>query len=110
MITIDTDNNNITIIKKDTASLEIALDNYQLTTGDTVIFTIAREVEQETPLVQKTVTIFTAEGRAVINLTTEDTDLDIGSYKYDIQIDTRDGRRDTVIGPAKFKVIGGVTY
>ena len=46
MITIDTDNNNITIIKKDTASLEIVLDNYQLTTGDTVIFTIAREVEQ----------------------------------------------------------------
>ena len=40
MITIDTDTNNITIIRKDTASLEIALDNYQLTDGDTVYFTI----------------------------------------------------------------------
>ena len=110
MITIDTDTNNITIIRKDTASLEIALDNYQLTDGDTVYFTIAREVEQETPLVQIVVTRFTREGGAIITLTSEHTNLDVGTYKYDIQLDLRDGRRDTVIGPAKFKVIGGVTY
>ncbi len=110
MITIDLDTNNITIIKKDTASLEIALDNYKLTEGDRVIFTIAKEVEQENPLVQIIVTEFTEEGGAIINLTSEDTDLDIDSYKYDIQLDLADGRRDTVVGPAKFKVIGGVTY
>lgn len=110
MITIDLDTNNITMIKKDTASLEIALDNYKLTTGDTVILTIARELESQTPLVQKVVTTFKEDGGAVIDLTSEDTDLDIGTYKYDIQLDLADGRRDTVVGPAKFKIVGGVTY
>ena len=110
MITIDSDNNNITIIKKDTASLEIALDNYKLTDGDRVTFTIAKEVEQETPLVQIIVTSFTEEGGAIINLTSENTNLDVDTYKYDIQLDLADGRRDTIIGPAKFKVVGGVTY
>ena len=110
MITIDSDTNNITIIKKDTASLDIAIDNYKLTEGDKVTFTIDEEVEQETPLRQIIVTDFTEDGEAVINLSSEDTDLEIGTYKYDVQIDTADGRVDTVIGPAKFKVIGGVTY
>lgn len=110
MITIDKDTNNITIIKKDTASLDILLDNYTLTDGDRVTLTIDREVEQETPIKQIIVTNFNEEGGAIINLTSEDTDLEIGTYKYDIQINTADGRVDTVIGPAKFKVIGGVTY
>ena len=110
MITIDKDTNNITIIKKDTASLDILLDNYTLTNGDRVTLTIDKEVEQETPIKQIIVTNFNEEGGAIINLTSEDTDLEIGTYKYDIQINTADGRVDTVIGPAKFKVIGGVTY
>ena len=110
MITIDKDTNNITIIKKDTASLDILLDNYTLTDGDTVTLTIDKEVEQETPIKQIVVTNFNAEGGAIINLTSGDTDLEVGTYKYDIQINTADGRVDTVIGPAKFKVIGGVTY
>ena len=110
MITIDKDTNNITIIKKDTASLDILLDNYTLTNGDRVTLTIDREVEQETPFKQIIVTNFNEEGGAIINWTSEDTDLEIGTYKYDIQINTADGRVDTVIGPAKFKVIGGVTY
>ena len=110
MITIDKDTNNITIIKKDTASLNILLDNYTLTNGDRVTLTIDKEVEQETPIKQIIVTNFNEEGGAIINLTSEDTDLEIGTYKYDIQINTADGRVDTVIGPAKFKVIGGVTY
>ena len=32
------------------------------------------------------------------------------TYLYDIQINTADGRVDTIVGPAKFKVIGGITY
>lgn len=110
MITIDSDTNNVTVIKKDTASLTVALDNYKLTEGDRVTLTIAREVEQEEPLVQIVVTTFDEEGAAIIDLSSEDTNLEIGTYKYDIQLDLADGRRDTVVGPAKFKVIGGVTY
>ena len=41
----------------------------------------------------------------------EDTeDVDIGNYYYDVEVNTADGRVDTIIGPAKFKVMGGVKY
>lgn len=110
MINIDKDTNKISIIKKDTATLSVILDNYCLTDGDTVTFTVANEVEQEQPLLQIAVTQFTDEGGAVISLTSQDTDLEIGEYLYDIQVNTKDGRVDTIIGPAKIKIMGGVTY
>lgn len=109
MFTIDTETNMITIVKKDTLDLELTIDNYELSEGDTVYFTIAPVVEDQNPLVQKVITGFDA-GKANISLSSDDTDLEIGSYLYDIQVDTSDGRIDTIIGPAKFKVIGGVTY
>ena len=111
MFTIDNDTNMITIVKKDTAYFGLELDNYVLSQGDKVTFTIAKEKESQDPLVQKVVTDFDEEsGIALIHLTSEDTDLDKGTYFYDIQVDTKDGQVDTVIGPAKFKVVEGVTY
>lgn len=110
MFSIDPDTNAMTVIKKDTASFDISLDNYSLADGDKVTFTIAHDVEEEEPLVQKIVTEFNEEGTATISLTKTDTDLEIGTYKYDVQVDTADGLVDTVVGPAKFKVIGGITY
>ena len=109
MFTIDNDTNAMTIIKKDTASFDVALDNYNLETGDSVTFTVSKQVEEEEPILQKTVTDF-VDGIATIKLTKEDTNIEVGTYLYDIQIDTQDGRVDTVIGPAKFAVKGGVTY
>ena len=109
MFTIDNDTNAMTIIKKDTASFNVALDNYNLEDGDSVTFTISRQVEEEEPILQKTVTDF-VDGIATIKLTKEDTNIEVGTYLYDIQIDTSDGRVDTVVGPAKFTVKGGVTY
>jgi hypothetical protein len=109
MFTIDNDTNKMTIIRKDTASFNIALENYELGNGDTVTFTIAKEKEQESPLVQIIVTEF-LNGVATVFLESANTDLDEGTYLYDVQINTADGRVDTVVGPAKFKVIGGVTY
>lgn len=109
MFTIDNDTNAMTIIKKDTASFDVALDNYNLETGDSVTFTISKQVEEEEPILQKTVTDF-VDGIATVKLTKEDTNIEVGTYLYDIQIDTSDGRTDTVVGPAKFTVKGGVTY
>lgn len=109
MFTIDNDTNKMTIVKKDTASFNVALDNYELTDGDRVTFTIAKEVEQETPIKQIVVEDF-IDGAALVSITSEDSDLDIGDYLYDVQINLADGRVDTVIGPAKFVVKGGVTY
>lgn len=109
MFTIDKETNQMTIVMKDTASFDIAFDNYYLVTGDKVTFTVAKEKESQDPLIQKELTEFEG-GRARIQLSSDETDLPKGSYYYDIQVDTGDGRVDTVVGPAKFKVLEGVTY
>lgn len=109
MFTIDKETNQMTIVMKDTASFDIAFDNYYLVTGDKVTFTVAKEKESQDPLIQKELTEFSG-GIARIQLSAEDTDLPKGSYYYDIQVETGDGRIDTVVGPAKFKVLEGVTY
>lgn len=109
MLTIDKDTLAIKIVAKDTGDFVLTLDNYILALGDEVYFTINDGIEKEQHLLQKKITEFN-EGCAVIFLTAEDTDLPVGEYYYDVQVNTADGRVDTVIGPAKFKVVGGVTY
>lgn len=109
MFTIDKETNQMTIVMKDTASFDIAFDNYYLVTGDKVTFTVAKEKESQDPLIQKELTEFSG-GIARIQLSSDETDLPKGSYYYDIQVETGDGRIDTVVGPAKFKVLEGVTY
>ena len=110
MLVIDKDTYNIKIIAKDTGDFVFELDNYFLADGDEVVFTVAEELENEQFVLQKKITEFNSDGTATIRLTSEDTNLPIGTYLYDIQINAADGRVDTVIGPAKFKVVGGVTY
>ena len=109
MFTIDKETNQMTIVMKDTASFDIAFDNYYLVAGDKVTFTVAKEKESQDPLIQKELTEFEG-GRARIQLSSDDTDLPKGSYYYDIQLNTHDGLVDTIVGPAKFKIIEGVTY
>lgn len=109
MLTIDKDTLAIKIIAKDTGDFVLTLNNYILASGDEVYFTINDGIEKEQHLLQKKITEFN-EGCAIIFLTTDDTDLPVGEYYYDVQVNTADGRVDTVIGPAKFKVMGGVTY
>lgn len=110
MLVIDKDTYNIKIIAKDTGDFVFELDNYFLADRDEVVFTVAEELENEQFVLQKKITEFNPDGTATIRLTSEDTNLPIGTYLYDIQINAADGRVDTVIGPAKFKVVGGVTY
>jgi hypothetical protein len=50
------------------------------------------------------------DNKAIIRLSAADTDLAPGTYYYDIQVNTADGRVDTVLGPAKFKIAGGVKF
>jgi len=104
MYTVD-ENNKITIVKKDTAYFSVALDNYELREGDKITFTISKEKESQTPLVQKVITEFTNNNMAIIYLSSEDTNLDKGTYFYDIQLDTETGWVDTVVGPAKIKIV-----
>ena len=112
MLKIDNERKNaMTIVAKDTAVFTLYLEGYFLQPGDKITFTVNAEVENKKPLIQVVVEEFNEENNTVaIALTQEDTDLEPGNYLYDIQLDTVSGSTDTVIGPAKFKVIGGVTY
>ena len=109
MLNYNAETNGISMIAKDTGDFVVSLDNYLLGEGDTVYFTVNSELEKETPLISKSITQFT-DNKAVIRLTVQDTDLAIGTYYYDIQVNTADGRVDTVLGPAKFKIMGGVKF
>lgn len=109
MLSYNADTQSMTIIAKDTGSFTVTLDNYVLDDGDTVYFTVNDQLENNEPKIQKVITRFD-EHKAVIVLTSQDTNLPVGKYYYDIQVNTADGRVDTVIGPAKFTVVAGVTY
>jgi protein involved in polysaccharide export with SLBB domain len=106
---IKIENNNITIVKKDTAFITVAFDNYKLSKGDVLHFTVAEETESENPVIKKEYTSFSEDGSCVISLSSADTDLEANTYYYDVQVNLSDGRIDTAIGPSKFKIIEGVT-
>ena len=109
MINIDSESKNMTIIRKDTASFTLSLNNYKLQNGDKVIFTLASSLESPKPLLQKEINKFN-DGAAEIFLSTDDTNIEVGKYFYDIHVELSNGQVDTVIGPARFVVEGGVTY
>lgn len=109
MLIYDKDTNAISMVAKDTGDFVVSVDNYLLAEGDTVYFTVNVDLEKENPLISKEIKEF-VDNKAVVRLTTQDTNLAIGTYYYDIQINTADGRVDTVLGPAKFKITGGVKF
>ena len=109
MLNYNIDTNMISMVAKDTGDFIINVDNYLLADGDIVYFTVNTELEKENPLIAKEIKEF-VDNKAVVRLTAKDTDLAIGTYYYDIQINTADGRVDTVLGPAKFKITGGVKF
>lgn len=107
MLNYNKDTNAITMIAKDTGDFVVSVDNYLLADGDVVYFTVNNELEKENPLISKEIREF-VNNKAIVRLTTEDTNIALGTYWYDIQVNTADGRVDTVLGPAKFKITGGV--
>lgn len=109
MLNYNADTGMISMIAKDTGDFIVSIDNYLLADGDIVYFTVNTELEKENPLISKEIKEFT-DNKAIIRLTTQDTNLAIGTYLYDVQINTADGRVDTVLGPAKFKIVGGVKF
>lgn len=109
MLKFDNDTKKISMVVKDTGSLTVNVENYVLNEGDEVVFTVNKTRESEHPLIQKRVQVFD-DSKAVIQLTVEDTNVEPGDYLYDIQVNCADGRVDTIVGPARFKFEGGITY
>jgi hypothetical protein len=101
MILYDETTKTLSMIAKDTGDFVISLKNYLLDEGDTVYFTVNDGVERGKPRIQKIITQFN-DHKAFVRLSTDDSDIPIGNYLYDIQVSAADGRVDTVLGPRMF--------
>jgi len=101
--------NTISLTTGDTAIIELTLDNYKLVEGDSVVFTVKKNISDMRPLIEKTVYSF-EDGKAKFMLFSGDTGLTPGKYIYDVQVNLSDGRIDTVIPPSTFKILKGVSY
>ena len=109
MFIIDKDNS-IRMIQGDTGSIRLTLDNYKLSSGDKVTFAMTSNSLKRL-LIVKNITEFESDGTALIILNGKDTvDIAPGSYLYEIQVITKDGRIDTVIPMTRFKIMEGMIY
>ena len=109
MFIIDKDNS-IRMIQGDTGSIRLTLDNYKLSNGDKVTFAMTSNSLKRL-LIEKSITEFESDGTALIILNGKDTvDIAPGSYLYEIQVITKDGRIDTVIPMTRFKIMEGMIY
>ena len=104
MLAIDV-NNKIRMVRGDTACIEFALDNYKLSPGDQVKFTVKTSVSAEEPSILKIITEF-EDGKAIIKLEENDTKhLEAIEYLYEIEVRIGEEIVDTVITATQFKLI-----
>ena len=110
MLKID-ENNNITLTRGDSASINVGLKNpdgtdYNLQSGDVLLFTVKYNCITEDIIIQKDIS-----SDAVINLIPSDTNtLLYGVYFYDVQLTKADGSVNTVIPPRDFTIDKEVTF
>ena len=109
--------NKIKMVQGDTGCIRLKINNYPLSEGDEVIFGLAlkplpQAIKQSNDLlIRKTVTDFDEEGCAHIFIEGEDTlDLEPGVYLYEIQVNTKDGRIDTVVNATKLTILEGIIH
>lgn len=105
----------LSMIRGDTESITISIKDTEgelipLVIGDTVYFTMKKNMNNETKVIQKVITSFT-DGSAIIDLLHDDTkNISFGEYYYDVQVTYENGTVRTVLGPDTFTILGEVTY
>jgi len=108
--------NTIYLVRGDTASITVsAADQYDASrpfvAGDTVYFTVKKSTRTEIKEVQKIITVFNMNGQAVFDIEHEDTkNMSFGTYYYDIQLTSAEGRVITIIPASNFILEEEVTY
>lgn len=74
--------------------------------NDVIVFSLKSSTDDsEDPILQKRISPETLE----LRLNPEDLELPVGDYWYDIEVTLNNGFRDTVVGPARFKITPQVT-
>ena len=105
------EDNTIDLTRGDTCAIIVTIydlngDEYELQTGDVLLFTMKINCETQDIVVQKDIT-----SDSIISLTHNDTkSLAYGSYVYDVQLTTAGGDVYTVIAPALFNITKEVTF
>ena len=107
MITI-ANNNQISITQHDTAVLKFELTNYTLSEGDEILFLVKKKVTQDYYDIEVIIDEF-VDGVAIINLTSEMTQLPAETYRYAICVHLANGSVSTVIS-STLKIMEGVHH
>lgn len=99
----------IKLTRGDTAYLHIPLKTpsgeYEMSTTDTLTFTMKKNVRETEHLIQKIV-----QGTNAFHIEPTDTSsMAFGKYVYDVQLETEDGDVYTVIPPSAFELLTEVT-
>jgi phage gp45-like len=101
----------IRLTRGDTAILKVDIvnditgDEYIVANDDTLTFTMAKNYDDERPLIQKTI-----KGSNSFHIEPKDTsNLEFGEYIYDVELVTASGDVYTVIEPVTFEILKEVT-
>ena len=103
------------MIRGDTECIRVSCKNTHgidvpFVEGDKIYLTVKKSPNVEAKIFQKLVNQFT-DGYALINLQHEDTaNAQVGSYYYDVQLNTASGKVKTIVPPSRFVIEEEVTY
>lgn len=102
----------ISITRGDTPSFTVSVTDaagepYELQVGDRLTFTVKRSTKpQDQVIIQR---VMDAETGPSFQLTSEETSLDYGTYRYDVELQTAGGGTYTVVKPDKLTITEEVT-
>ena len=103
--------NNIVMTRGDTEYILVSCPQSPFTEGDCITFTMRRTLRSKEKMMEKQVTVFTEEGKALVHILPADTEkLEFGRYVYDMQLTRADGTVKTIITPAVFHIAEEVSY
>ena len=102
----------ISITRGDTPSFTVSVTDaagapYELQDGDRLTFTVKRSTKPQDPVIIQRV--MDAETGPSFQLTSEETSLDYGTYRYDVELQTAGGGTYTVVKPDKLTITEEVT-
>lgn len=102
----------ISITRGDTPSFTVSVTDasgapYELKDGDRLTFTVKRSTKPQDPVIIQRV--MDAETGPSFQLTSEETSLDYGTYRYDVELQTAGGGTYTVVKPDKLTITEEVT-